>query len=266
MRLLTDNDSVAGKSDFPYLAQCFAIHLSVKLTRRCLTFAVITFAENAHIRGTNEKDPPFYWKPANNSNIQLLIDEVDALQASGRSNWLEGFDLAFDVIDNSLEHINSNGTDECKVENVALLFFSDGAMNLPVGITDQDIIQFVASRVRSAEAIGEGGDFYVHPFYYSVANDDPLQLTKDISCASGGIWKPLTEDMGPGNATIGYETLFSTPMGTDLFYNFTTWSDPYTFTSSGKTGMCVQRTFIEIDAPYYVTCIQLFSIFASEFA
>lgn len=231
----------------------------------CLTFAVITFAENAHIRGTNEKDPPFFWKPANNSNIQLLIDEVDALQASGRSNWLEGFDLAFDVIDNSLEHINSNGTDECKVENVALLFFSDGAMNLPVGITDQEIIQFVASRVRSAEAIGEGGDFYVHPFYFSVANDDPIQLTKDISCASGGIWKPLTEEMGPGYATIGYETLFSTPMGTNLFYNFTTWSDPYTFTSSGKTGVCVQRTLIEIDAPCY-RCIQLFSILASEFS
>lgn len=53
---------------------------------------VITFAESARVRGHSALTPPYYWKPANMTNIEELINEVNALQPSGRSNWVEGFD------------------------------------------------------------------------------------------------------------------------------------------------------------------------------
>lgn len=143
------------------------------------------------------------------------------------------------MIDNSLKQIALDTKDDCKVENVGLLFFSDGDMNMPGGITNGEVTSLVASRIQSAEAISVTGDFQIHPFLYSLANDSPKQVSKEISCAADGIWKPLYADTGIQNVTMGYETLFSTPMGDEAHQNFTTWSDPYTFTSSGETGYTV---------------------------
>jgi hypothetical protein len=175
--------------------------------------------------------------PASTENIERLINEVTGMTAMGRSNWMGGFDAAFNLIDNSLEQIATNGTHDCMVENVALLFFSDGDMNLPIGVTNRQVTEFVTDRIESAESLNSEGLFKIYPFFYSIANTDPEQLANTMSCPTGGIWKPLTEDVGVSNATGGYQTLFSTPMGTETFINFTTWSDPYTFSSSGKTGM-----------------------------
>lgn len=145
----------------------------------------------------------------------------------------------FDLVDASLKKIVLDNKDDCKVENIGLLFFSDGEMNLPGDVTDAEITDYVASRIQSAEAISANGDFQIHSFLYSIANTNPEQLSKKISCAAGGIWKPLTEGTSVQNATMGYDALFSTPMGGDTHLNFTTWSDPYTFTSSGETGYTV---------------------------
>ena len=198
--------------------------------------AVVTFSETARVRGHAGIAPPYYWKPANFTNIQQLMNEVDALQPSGRSNWIEGFDTAFDLIELSLENIAASN-EECTIENVGLLFFSDGYMNLPVGITDIEVTKYVETRINSAEAISRTGDFQIHPFLYSIGNPSPKQAAKEISCASNGLWKPVLDDTSIRNVTIGYETLFSTPLGGDSYMNYTTWSNPYSFSSSGETGM-----------------------------
>lgn len=208
MRFLTDNDSVA----------------------------VVTFAETARVRGHAGIAPPYYWKPANVTNVQQLMDEVDALQPSGRSNWIEGFDETFDLIEFSLKNIVASNK-ACAIENVGLLFFSDGDMNLPAGITDPEVTKYVQARIKSAEAISTTGDFQIHPFLYSIGNPSQKQAAKEISCASNGLWKPIVADTTIRNVTIGYETLFSTPLGDESYMNYTTWSNPYTFTSSGETGM-----------------------------
>ena len=201
------------------------------------TLSVVTFSENALVRGHSGESRPYYWKPANSSNVQLLIDEVNALQSSGRSNWMEGFDVTFNLIDESLRRIVANNEDECKVENVALMFFSDGDMNLPAGITGAEVTKYVETRIKMSEAISTTGDFHIHPFLYTLGNASPKQVAKDISCASNGIWRGLTEEVSAQNVTYGLETLFSTPMGDNAHMNFTTWSEPYTFTSSGETGV-----------------------------
>jgi hypothetical protein len=200
---------------------------------------VVTFAETARVRGYNGVDPLYHWMPANVTNVARLISEIDAMQPSGRSNWMEGFDVTFNLIENSLKTIAENDKDDCNVENVGLLFFSDGDMNLPAWITSDEVTKYVETRIKSAEAISETGDYQIHPFLYSISNEEPKQTAKDISCVSHGIWIPLTEEMSARNATLGYETLFSTPLSDDGHINFTTWSNPYTFTSSGEIGRCI---------------------------
>lgn len=79
------------------------------------------------------------------------------MTAVGRSNWMGGFDAAFNLIDNSLEQIATNGTHDCMVENVALLFFSDGDMNLPIGVTNRQVTEFVTDRIESAESLNSEG-------------------------------------------------------------------------------------------------------------
>lgn len=215
--------------------------------------AVITFAENARVRGMSGQ-PPYYWKPANSTNIEQLINEVNGLQPGGRSNWLEGFDEAFDLIERSLRR-NAYSVDECKVENVALLFYSDGDMNLPAGVTDTEVTQHVASRIKEIEGINDvGADHQIYPFLYSIGNPDPLQTAKQISCAASGIWKPITQEMGIQNVTSGYETLFSVPLGDVAHQNFTTWSDPYIFASSQEMGYTVSALLYDrsISPPRFI--------------
>lgn len=227
LRFLTDNDSVA----------------------------VVTFAENARVRGVIGLEPPFYWKPANSSNIEQLINEVNALIPSGRSNWIEGFDKAFDLIRRSLSRNAYKPNDECKVENVALLFYSDGDMNLPAGITDAEVTQYVVSRIQGIEGINdEGADLQIYPFLYSIGNPDPRQTAKQISCAASGIWKPITHEMAIQNVTLGYETLFSVPLGDEAHQNFTTWSDPYIFASSQEVGYTVSALLYDrsISPPRFI--------------
>lgn len=200
------------------------------------TVSVIRFGEAAKVVGRLGALPPHLWQAASKNYVNRLIQDVNAIEVMGRSNWMKGFDFAFDLIDNSLEKIIASDSDRCKIENIALLFFSDGGMNLPLGITDAEVVEFFSSRVKSIES---KGDFHLHPFLYTLGNDDPFQVAKQISCSSQGYWRPINGETSAANVTSGYQTLFSTPMGTDYFYNYTAWSDPYIFTSTQEPGYTV---------------------------
>mmetsp|Transcript_26950 Transcript_26950/g.55003 ORF Transcript_26950/g.55003 Transcript_26950/m.55003 type:complete len:696 (-) Transcript_26950:109-2196(-) len=216
--------------------------------------SVIRFGERVHLVGHPGSVPPYMWQRANPDLIARIVDAVNAVEVTGRSDWIAGFDFAFDLIDNSLRNIAATSRDNCKIENTALLFFTDGIYNLPDGINDQDIIDFVSSRVEQVEGRGE---FFVHTFLYSLNNDDVTQVAKQISCAVDGFWKPVVSSMGIANVTNGYQTLFSTPLGTEFFYNYTTWSEPYIFASSGEPGYTVSALVYnrEVDPPRFMGAV-----------
>ena len=211
------------------------------------SIAVVRFGEVATIVGqegnnvvvdgallTNNSPP--LWQKATTDYKERLVAEINDIEVSGRSNWIAGYNFAFELIRNSLRKNADVDTYACELENIALLFFSDGSYNLPGGITDEQVINFISSNVKEVEAMG---DYHLHTFLYSVGNTDTNQIMKQISCEVDGYWTSVSGKMSPGNVTNGYQALFSTPMGTQAFYNYTSWSEPYIFTSSGKLGYTV---------------------------
>jgi len=212
-----------------------AVASTVATMSKNMSVAVIKFGEYPSMVGRPGSSQPFMWRRADKNYKQQLINDINAIDVMGRSNWVAAFDFAFKLIRNSLLHVESVGNHACKLENVAFLFFSDGEYNLPNGVTDQEITDLVSSKVEQVENMG---DYHVHPFLYSVGNQDTT-VTKEISCAVDGYWTRVTSAMTPGNVTSGYEQYFSIPMGTEAFRNFTDWSQPYTFATSGALGYTV---------------------------
>mmetsp|Transcript_1326 Transcript_1326/g.2174 ORF Transcript_1326/g.2174 Transcript_1326/m.2174 type:complete len:678 (+) Transcript_1326:203-2236(+) len=200
------------------------------------SIAVIRFAEIPRLVNRPSQVPPYLWEKASKATVANIIDIVNALEVNGRSNWNDAFGFAFNLINNSLESNAAIGDESyCDLENIAVLFFSDGEYNLPAGATDESVVSFVSAKVTETENMG---DNHVHMFLYTLGHNDPSGVEKKISCAVDGYWKPVLQGTSPVNVTNGYQTLFSTPLGTDAFYNYTTWSNPYNFTS-GRLGYTV---------------------------
>jgi len=214
------------------------------------SIAVIRFAEIPRLVNRPSQLPPLIWEKASKTAVQNIINGVNELEVNGRSNWNEAFDFAFDLIDNSLNSVAAAGDEiYCDLENIAVLFFSDGEYNLPAGATDDSVVSLVSTRVNETENMG---DYHVHMFLYSLGYNDPTGVEKQISCAVDGYWKPVLLGTSPLNVTNGYQTLFSTPMGTNAFYNYTTWSKPYNFTS-GRLGYTVSALVYdrEVEPPRF---------------
>lgn len=175
------------------------------------SISVIRFGEEAFPVGRSGSAPPYLWQSATQKHKEAIINDVKSTQVRGRSNWIQGFNLAFRVIKNSLQQIKAqNNTGSCDLENIALLFFSDGIYNLPGNATDDDIVKAVSTQVEEIESMG---DYHIHPFFYSLGNSDVDQVAKQISCAVNGYWAPVIgSTASPTNVTAGYQALFATPV------------------------------------------------------
>jgi len=220
-----------GETKLSYMKKVVASTVSSLSDKASI--AVIRFGELPSLVGRPGSSEPFLWRDATASHKKRLIQDIYKLDARGRSNWVSAFDFTFRLIKNSLRHIEAREEYACKLENIAFLFFSDGEYNLPSKVTDEDIVDVVSSKVEHVEAMG---DYHIHTFLYSIGSTD--SLSKQIACAVDGYWTPVTSTMAPVNVTSGYQSLFSTPMGTNSFYNYTSWSAPYTF-SSGELGYTI---------------------------
>lgn len=235
-------NSITGETKLSFVKNA-AVSAVSALSEKA-SIAVVRFGEVATIIGQEGNDavvdgltnlPPL-WQKATTDYKERLVAEINDIEVSGRSNWIAGYNFAFELIRNSLRKNEDVDTYACELENIALLFFSDGSYNLPGGVTDEQIINFISSNVKEVEAMG---DYHLHTFLYSVGNTDSNQIMKQISCEVDGYWTSVSGKMSAGNVTNGYQALFSIPMGTQAFYNYTSWSVPYIFTSSGQLGYTV---------------------------
>lgn len=213
-----------------------AVTSAISTLSKRASIAVIRFGEYPEMVGRPGSTQPFLWRQATTEHKNRLVKSVNAIEVKGRSNWPAAFNFAFRLIRNSIDHSDARNIHECDLENVALLFFSDGRYNMPAGVTDEEIVNTVSTNVERVET---SGDYKMHTFLYSLGNTNKDQVEKQISCAVGGYWTPVNSNIAPGNVTIGYQSVFSTPMGTDAFYNYTSWSNPYTFATSGELGYTV---------------------------
>ena len=147
------------------------------------SISVIRFGEDAMPIGRKGSSPPFLWQKATKSHKKMIIEDINKIDTRGRSNWVSGFDFAFKVIENSLKYIEAkDNTTSCELENIALLFFSDGEYNLPAGVTDKEIVDVVSDHVKVIEGMG---DYHIFPFFYSLGNSGkPLHFTSNISIST----------------------------------------------------------------------------------
>ena len=197
------------------------------------SISVIRFGEEAMPIGRKGSSPPFLWQKATKSHKKKIIDDIHKIDTRGRSNWVSGFDFAFKVIENSLKYIEAtDNATSCELENIALLFFSDGEYNLPAGVTDKEIVDVVSDHVKVIEGMG---DYHIFPFFYSLGNSgkpftfyqqyfyfneahylmlcfsprssiDMNHVSKELSCAVDGYWIPVKSDtITPANLTMDYQ-------------------------------------------------------------
>jgi hypothetical protein len=164
------------------------------------SIAVIRFGESPELVGRRSTDP-LLWEKATSVNKERIISYIENIEVNGRSDVVEGLELTFDLIRNSLNQINGQGTQGCNLENIALLFFSDGDFN--TGNTKEEIVDSFSFYVEEVENMG---DYHVATFLYSIGN--PNQVMKQISCALDGYWTPVLGTSTPGNVTSGYQVLF----------------------------------------------------------
>jgi len=214
------------------------------------SIAVIRFAEIPSLVNRPNQPSPHFWEKASKAAVENIIESIGELEVNGRSNWNEAFGFVFDLIDYSLDSAAAAGEESyCDLENIAVLFFSDGDYNMPDGATDESVVSLVSTRVNQTES---KGDYNVHMFLYSLGHNDAFGVEKKISCAVDGYWKPVILGTSPVNVTNGYQSLFSTPLGTNAFTNYTTWSNPYKFTS-GRLGYTVSALVYnrEVEPPRF---------------
>ena len=164
--------------------------------------AIVRFAESPELVGRSSTDP-LLWDKATSVNKERIISFIENIETNGRSDVVEGLELTFDLIRNSLNRINGQDTQVCKLENIALLFFSDGDFNSEN--TNEEIVDSFSSYVDEVQNLG---DYHVATFLYSIGNTDPNQVMKQISCAVNGYWTPVSSMSTPGNVTSGYQVLF----------------------------------------------------------
>ena len=164
--------------------------------------AVIRFGESPEIIGRPSTDP-LLWEQATPENKERIIYPIENIEVNGRSDVVEGFDFTFQLIRNSLNRINGQDTQACELENIALLFFSDGDFNS--GITNDEIVDTFSSYVEEVENMG---DYHLATFLYSIGNTDPNQVMKQMSCAVDGYWTPVSSISTPEKVTSGYQVLF----------------------------------------------------------
>lgn len=209
-------NKLTGQTKLSFMKK--AVTSTVSSLSERASVSVIRFGEEAFPVGRSGASAPYLWQSATQAHKEAIIKDVKSIQVRGRSNYIQGFNLAFRLIKNSLQQIQAqNNTGSCDLENIALLFFSDGILNLPGDAKDDDIVKLVSSQVNDIESMG---DYHIHPFFYSLGNSDVNQVEKQLSCAVDGYWEPVIgSTASPTNVTAGYQALFATPVSmlfTDL--------------------------------------------------
>jgi hypothetical protein len=188
--------------------------------------AIVVFDETARVIA----DEGMYLYPANNESKAILIDAIANLEAKGETNFYEAFEKAFDVLDNSKgEELTVN----C---NSALLFLTDGEMTHPEGITPENVIDLVTSRLNGTSTkMGKPVLF----FAYSISEEEEVHtLPKKLACPLG-VWSRINREDQIVEALSSYYQLFSLGLGDDKNADFVSWVEPYIFVTGGQRGTTI---------------------------
>ena len=190
-------------------------------------FAVIAFSTEASQLGGTD-----LLLVANNANKDLLKEKINEFEPDGATNFWAAFTTAFDAIDKSLENENE-GT--LTTGPIAILFMTDGKIaenmdNDGREVETKKVIDLVNERTEQLSEKSRD----VTIFTYSLGGESEQDVTKNLSCSTGGIWAHV-EDCGNlvGKMSSYYKLL---ALGNQ---NAIAWVDTYKFIFRGVMGTTV---------------------------
>ena len=187
---------------------------------------IIPFATNA----SKIADPNGRMFRATADNIAILSQEIDNLVASGRTNFYDAFETAFDVFDATIdEELHAN----C---NSAILFFTDGYRT--DGPDIDQVTQLVQDRIATIKARLNNRPILL--FTYSISQDEMVhQYPSQLACAvEQGVWSKISDDEFIVESLSNYYQLFALGLGSDANEDFVAWVEPYVYIS-GQLGTTV---------------------------
>jgi len=203
------------------------------------SFAVIAFNTSAYQLGNTD-----LLIVANSANKERLKAEMYKLEPDGITNFRAAFMTAFDAIDKSLEN------EEFTPGPFAILFMTDGKIGENMTDTQREeetkeVIDLVIERTTKLSEKSQD----VTIFTYSLSKEADVNVTKNISCSTGGIWSPV-EDCGNLVGTMSsYYKLFA--LGN---LNTVTWVDTYKDFFRGVNGTTVSVPVYDrrVDPPIFL--------------
>ena len=195
------------------------------------SFTVIAFSSEAYqLGGTN------YLLEANSTNKERLKTEINKLKPVGGTNFLAAFTTAFDAIDNTVAN------EATTKQRIAILFMTDGEIGgTMMNDTRKEeetnkVIDLVNERTKKLSEISRD----VTIFTYSLGEDADVNVTKNISCSTGGIWTPVDDYDGDLVGEMSsYYKLFALGHGEGANEDAVSWVEPYKFIFRGVMGTTV---------------------------
>ena len=146
------------------------------------------------------------------------------------TNFIDALNTTFQIVQNTIEG-EFIGT-AC---NTAILFFTDGVMNRPVGITESTVKEFVSSRLGELAKNGTNRIFF---FTYSLSSEIGAQrLPMALACSSeNGVWSKIDNNDEIVDSLNSYYQLFALGLGKE---NVKAWVEPYIYSTGGVLGTTV---------------------------
>ena len=182
-------------------------------------FSVIEFNDNANHVGTTDSSSGLL--RADSDNKKAMMEKVDALEASGGTQFITGFDLAFKTFKSSdLVELSSN----C---HKAILFLTDGDNKDNTGILMNFIDQQLSAYDEEKRPV-----LFTYSFGAGATNDVP----KNIACAQDGIWAPVDDGGDLARSMGAYYKYFAYGLSDAQAQNFVAWVEPYEFATTGELG------------------------------
>ena len=177
-------------------------------------------------------DKDGYMLIATRENKDWLINQIDKLEAGGRTNFYDAFVTAFKLLAMSVEE---EYTVNC---NTAILFLTDGEMTEPKDKTEQDVLDLVSSRISDISTLLSKP---VMLFTYSVSEQEEVHaLPSRLACTTEwGVWSKVTADVEIVESLASYYRLFALGLGASQNDGFAAWVEPYAYYTGGVLGTTV---------------------------
>ena len=177
-------------------------------------FSVVLFSDTAETLGFPRLER------ATQENKETVLNALDQSIYTGRTNYGAAFDKAFDLFE------SSETTEKSSNCHRAILFLSDGEPT--EGSTGDGLYRNITEKNILNATI----------FTYALGESADEEALKNIACNSGGIYAKIPDNGDLVEQMSAYYKLYAILQGGAENMNFTTWVEPYLY-SSGVMGTTV---------------------------